>query len=406
MTNPSVSAGERTVPTAPCSSVDPFDTVFLTNPYPFFEQLREAGPVVYLERYNVWALARHAECAATLADAESFCSGRGVGLSDFAKEPPWRPPSIILEADPPLHTRTHRALLKVLSPHVVNGLRESFADLAERLIEKVVGRRHVEAMQDIAREFPLQAFPNAVGILRDGRENLLPYGDMAFNAFGPQNERLKASMAELPLRSKWVTACCERQNLAAGGIGQALYALADAGEVTAEEAALLVRSLLTAGLDTTINTIGNALYCFSVFPEQWARLRQNPALIRGAIEEVCRFESPVQTFFRTTTRAVAVGGITIPEGEKVLVFLASANRDPRRWDHPEVFDVTRRSVGHLAFGYGIHRCVGEMLAKVETETLLNKLVERVASIAPAGPAEPRLNNTIRGFERLPLTLSQ
>jgi 4-methoxybenzoate monooxygenase (O-demethylating) len=386
--------------------MDPFDAAFLTNPYPFYEQLREAGPVVYLERYNVWALARHAECAATLADAESFCSGRGVGLSDFAKEPPWRPPSIILEADPPLHTRTHRALLKVLSPHVVNGLRENFSQLASSLVDSLLSRRDIEAMHDIAREFPLQAFPDAVGILREGRENLLPYGDMAFNAFGPQNERLKASMAELPRLSKWVTSRCERQNLAAGSIGHALYVLADAGDITADEAALLVRSLLTAGLDTTINTIGNALYCFSQCPEQWARLRHNPVLIRGAIEEVCRFESPVQTFFRTTTRAVGVGGITIPEGEKILVFLASANRDPRRWDHPEVFDVTRRSVGHLAFGYGIHRCVGEMLAKVETETLLNRLVERVASISPAGPAELRLNNTIRGFERLPLTLSQ
>src|SRR5579863_6185734 len=119
----------------PRSSLDPFDATFLTHPYPFFEDLREAGPVVYLERYGVWAVARHAECAATLADANTFCSGRGVGLSDFARETPWRPPSIILEADPPLHTRTHRTLLKVLSPHVVQGLREGFTRLADDLVE-------------------------------------------------------------------------------------------------------------------------------------------------------------------------------------------------------------------------------------------------------------------------------
>lgn len=386
------------------SSIDPFDAAFLTNPYPFLEELREAGPVVYLECYRVWGLARHAECAATLADAKSFCSSRGVGLSDFAKEPPWRPPSIILEADPPLHTRTHRALLKVLSPHIVQELREGFTRLAEQLVDQLVTKREIDGMNDLAREFPLRAFPDAVGIQREARENLLAYGVMAFNAFGPQNERLQASMADLPRLSQWIMACCERGNLSPGGIGQALYTMADSGEITRDEAPLLVRSLLTAGLDTTINTIGNALYCFSQYPEEWSKLRRQPGLIRGAIEEVCRFESPVQTFFRTTTCTVEIAGVEIPEGEKVLVFLASANRDPRRWDRPDVFDVTRRSVGHLAFGHGIHRCVGELLAKVETEVLLTKLVERVSSISPRGPAELRLNNTIRGFERLPLSL--
>ena len=156
------------------SWVDPFDAEFLANPYPFFEELREAGPVVYLDRYGVWAMARHAECAATLADPESFCSGRGVGLSDFAKEPPWRPPSIILEADQPLHTRTHRALLTVLSPSVLHSLRERFHQLAGRLVDDILTRREIEAMQDCAREFPLQAFSDAVGIMREGRETCCP----------------------------------------------------------------------------------------------------------------------------------------------------------------------------------------------------------------------------------------
>jgi cytochrome P450 len=386
------------------SSMDPFDTGFLLNPYPFFEELREAGPVVYLERYAVWTLPRHAECAATLADPQSFCSSRGVGLSDFATEPPWRPPSIILEADRPLHTRTHRALLKVLSPRVVHGLRARFVASASQLVDDALTRRDIDGIEDIAREFPLRAFPDAVGIMPEGREHLLPYGSMIFNAFGPMNERLRTAMTEFATVTKWIAACCERENLAPGGIGRELYAMADSGEITAEEAALLVRSLLGAGLDTTIHTIGNALYCFSQFPGEWIKLRRNRALIRGAIEEVCRFESPVQTFFRTTTRAVEIAGVAVTEGQKILLLLASANRDPRRWDRAAAFDVTRRNVGHLAFGHGIHRCVGEMLAKVEVEILLTALVERVASIEPAGPAERRLNNTIRGFERLPLCL--
>jgi cytochrome P450 len=229
---------------------------------------------------------------------------------------------------------------------------------------------------------------------------------MVFDAFGPMNDRLRAATADLPRVTRWIAACCKRENLAPSGIGQALYAIADSGKITEDEAALLVRSLLSAGLDTTINTIGNALYCFSQFPEEWNKLRRDPGLIRGAIEEVCRFESPVQTFFRTTTRAVEIAGVAVPEGQKVLMLLASANRDPRRWNRADVFDVARRNVGHLAFGHGIHRCVGEMLAKMEVEILLAKLVERVASIFPTAPAELRLNNTIRGFELLPLYFLQ
>jgi 4-methoxybenzoate monooxygenase (O-demethylating) len=228
---------------------------------------------------------------------------------------------------------------------------------------------------------------------------------MGFNAFGPRNERYEAAMVEFGRVTEWIKACCKRENLAPGGIGEALYNIADSGEITHDEAGMLVRSLLAAGLDTTIHTIGNALSCLSRFPDEWTKVRRDPALIRNVIEEVVRFESPVQTFFRTTTCTVKIGETEIPEGEKVLAFLASANRDPRRWERPDVFDVTRRSVGHLAFGHGIHRCVGEMLAKTETEILLTKLAERVSSIVPAGQAKLRLNNTLRGFERLPLRLS-
>lgn len=397
--------GGTVVTTIARSEVDPYSEAFLTDPYPFFHELREAGQVVYLERYGAWGVARHAECAATLLDSKSFCSGRGVGLSDFAKEEPWRPQSIILEADPPLHTRTHRMLLKVLSPVAIQRLREGFQEAATRLVDGLLEKEHIDGIRDIAQEFPLRVFPDAVGIMREGRENLLPYGAMAFNAFGPRNERYEAAMVEYGRVTEWIAACCKRENLAPGGIGDALYCSADAGEITHEEASLLVRSLLAAGLDTTINAIGNALSCLSRFPDEWNKLRRDPSLIRNAIEEVLRFESPVQTFFRTTTCNVTIGGTAIPEGEKVLAFLASANRDPRRWDRPDVFDISRGSVGHLDFGYGIHTCVGQMLAKTEAEILLTKLVERVSSIVPTGEAKLRLNNTLRGFESMPLRLS-
>jgi len=163
-----------------------------------------------------------------------------------------------------------------------------------------------------------------------------------------------------------------------------------------------VRSMLTAGLDTTIIAIGNALYALACNPGEWRRLRQNPALVRPAFDEMLRFESPVQTFFRTTTRATELGGVELPKDAKILLFLAGANRDPRRWENPDRFDVARKAPDHAAFGAGIHKCVGQMLARLETEMILTALLKRFGAIALAGEPERRLNNTLRQLARLPL----
>jgi len=196
----------------------------------------------------------------------------------------------------------------------------------------------------------------------------------------------------------------KRETRTPGGFGACIHAQADAGDITPAEAPLLVRSLLSAGLDTTVNGIGAAVYCLARFPEQWARLRSDPTLARNAFEEAVRFESPVQTFFRTTTREVEIGGARIGEGEKILMFLAAANRDPRRWDNPDQYDVTRRTSGHVGYGSGVHMCVGQLVARLEGESVLTALAKRVGSIEISGPATRRFNNTLRGLESLPVTI--
>ena len=202
----------------------------------------------------------------------------------------------------------------------------------------------------------------------------------------------------------WINAQCAREALSPAGLGATIWAAVDAGEITAEEAPLLVRSLLSAGLDTTIVGIGNALYAFATNPAQWQALREKPALVRPAFDEVLRWELPIQTFFRTTTRSVDIGGVEIPQDAKVLLFLASANRDPRRWDEPERFDVNRRAAGHVAFGAGIHLCVGQMLARLEVEMLMTALAARVERIDIIGEPQRRLSNSLRQFASLPLEL--
>ncbi len=384
------------------SKVDPFSREFLTNPYPFHEELREAGPVVWLDRYDIWAMARHEEVKACLMDWETFCSSAGVGLSDFRKETPWRPPSLILEADPPLHTRTRAVLTRILSAAAMKKLWTTFEQDAIQLVDRLVERGTFDAVKDLAEVYPLKVFPDAVGLEEEGRENLLPYGNMAFNAFGPRNDLFHPAMANAQPVISWIMSKCQRAALAPDGLGAQIYAAAGAGALTEDEASLLVRSFLTAGLDTTVVGLGNALFCFAHHPEQWQRLRQDPSLARAAFDEVLRFESPVQTFFRTTTHPVEVAGVKLGEGEKVLLFLAAANRDARRWEDPDRFDITRRATGHLAFGVGIHGCVGMAVARLEAEIVLTLLASRAEAIELAGEPERRLNNTLRGLARLPV----
>jgi len=387
------------------SDVDPFDDCLLDDPYPFHERLREAGAVVWLERYGIYASARHAEVTQGLTDWQTFCSGAGVGLDDFRRQKPWRAPSLILEADPPLHTRSRTVLNRALSAKAMAGLRESFRDAAETFADALLARRRYDAITEIAEVYPLKVFPRAVGLGADGLENLLPYGALAFNAFGPRNKHFDAAMAGASVVVGWINAQCRREALSPDGIGAAIWAAVDSGEVTADEAPLLVRSVLTAGLDTTIIGIGNGLYAFAAHPDEWTKLRENPGQVRAAFDEILRWESPVQTFFRTTTRPTELGGISLPADAKILLFLAGANRDPRKWDQPATFDVTRRASGHVAFGAGIHMCVGQMLARLESEMMLTALLARFRRIELAGEPVRKLNNTLRQLAHLPVELT-
>ena len=389
----------------PSLDVDPFSNEFFEDPHAIHDTLREAGPLVWLDKWGVYGVARYAEVHAVLNDPATFCSSRGVGLSDFRKETPWRPPSLILEADPPEHARTRAVLSKVLSPTVMKQLRDRFAAAAEERVDLLLETRSFDAITDLAEAYPLSIFPDALGLKPEGREHLIPYASLVFNAFGPPNQLRQDAIARSAPHQAYVTDQCQRDNLTPGGIGACIHAHVDEGAITAAEAPLLVRSLLSAGLDTTVNGIGAAAYCLARFPEQWQRLRNDLTLARNAFEEAVRFESPVQTFFRTTTRDVELSGATIGEGEKVLMFLAAANRDPRRWDKPDSYDITRRTSGHVGYGSGIHMCVGQLVARLEGETMLTALARRVAMVEITGEPKRRFNNTLRGLDSLPVVVT-
>jgi 4-methoxybenzoate monooxygenase (O-demethylating) len=410
----------------PSLDLDPFDLAALLDPIPCDTAIREASPAVWLPRHGIWAMGRHAQVHAAFSDWQSFSSAAGTGLTHTRKETPWRKQSVILEADPPQHSRTRSVLAQVLSPKAIGHLRQDFQAAADVLVDGLVQRRHFDAAADLAAVFPMQVLPDAVGLPQEGREHLLPYANLNFNAMGPKNSLYERAVALAGDAPQWVVRQCKRENLRPNGFGADIFAAYDRGELELEEAELLVRVFLTAALDTTIYGIGLALHAFALHPAQWDLLREDPTRTRAAFDETLRYTAPSPFICRTTTREIeieAVTGsvmpgatepvtergtepvterVTIGADEKVMLCVAAANRDPRRWERPNEFDITRRTSGHVAFGTGIHGCVGQVVARMEAEAVLNALRTRVRRIELDGEPVLKPTNWLRGFERLPV----
>jgi cytochrome P450 len=275
--------------TAPAEvDVDPFSDGFLTDPFPYLERVRQAGRVVFLPAYGVFATASHEQVHAVLRDHEHFSSAAGAGLANIARETAWRKPSILLEVDPPVHTRNRAVVAGVMSPKALRSLQDVFDEQASRLADELVARASFDAVRDLGEVFPTVVFPKAFGVEADTREPLLAYGAMVFNGHGPRNRLFQEAMAGAEGVLEWIASQCERSALRPGSIGAAVYEAADAAGVSEAEAGLLIRSFLSAGIDTTVSAIAYAVYHFASGPDQWQLVRDDPSLARNAFEEVVR----------------------------------------------------------------------------------------------------------------------
>ncbi len=341
----------------PVWDVDPYDETILRNPYDYYAHLRELGDVVYIPRYSVLAVGRYATTHKVFSDHEHFVSSRGVGLNDFALGKPWRQPSIILEVDPPEHTRTRKVMARVLSPKIMKTLSNLFLDIAEQVVDDIISKGSIEVVSELAEVYPTSVFPKAVGMKDVNARYLVDYGAMVFNGTGPDNEIRRHSMAEAGQIVPWITSACARERLTGDGLGAMIYEAADNGDITHDEAAMLVRSFLSAGVDTTVTGIGSALWCLSQNPQEWEKLKADPGLCRPAFEEVLRYTSPVHTFCRTAGCDTQIGEFPVAEGSKVLCVLGAANMDPEKWGDPENFRIDRRPVGHVASNVDTHGIV-------------------------------------------------
>ncbi|WP_375386391.1 cytochrome P450 [uncultured Microbacterium sp.] len=384
--------------------VDPFSRAGLSDPTAVDTAIRETAAVVWSPQYGVWFTGRHEIVEQVFRDYETFESSAGTGLTNTKKSENWRTPSVILENDPPGHTKYRRVMTSILSQRVVRRLTEDFQRQADDLVDSVVGAGEFDAA-DLAETFPLTVLPDAVGVAPEGRRHLLPYSNLNFQAMGPHNEFYDAAVAAAEEASAFVNWQMRRDALAPGGLGQTIYGYVDAGEISEEDAGMLVRTFLSAGIDTTVFGIQFALKALAENPDAWSALRDDPALARKAFEEALRWNPPSPYIGRTTACATDLAGTSIGEGEKVIMALGAANRDPRRWTDPDEYDITRDASGHLAFGTGIHGCVGQMMARMEASCLLSALARRVQTIELAGEPVPFYSNWLRGFEALPVRVT-
>lgn len=388
----------------PVVDIDLYSDAALADILPVYAALREAGPAVVLQRYGVYAMGRHRDVMAVLRDWRTFSSTGGSGIADIRKPDSWRVPSVIVEVDPPDHTRVRQALNKIVLPSVIKQWREDFERVADRLVDEMLARGSFDGVKDLAETFVSTVLPDALGLpdSPERRENLFLLGEWNFDGQGPRNARFEETNRRAVQIDPWYQQMMRRESLVPGGFGEKIFESADAGDILPHEAPGLLRSFLRGGLDSTTSAISAALCHLAANPDQYAMLRADPSLIRNAIEEAMRIESSIPNVGRLTMRDAVIDGVLVPADSKLMVILGAANHDPSVFESPERFDVTRRTQGHVALGYGIHMCVGQAIARLEADVLLRALVAKVARLELAGEPVRKLNNNLRSLGSIPL----
>lgn len=391
-------------PRVPRLDVDPYDEAVLREPYAMQQLLRDAGPVVWLTRYDAYCVARHASVAAVIQDSAHFSSAAGVGLAHLRRPGAWREPSPLVEVDPPEHTVIRSAMNRILSPSVIRGWREEFAAAARRLCDALLTRSEVDGVRDISRAFVCEAFPKVLGIESNIR-NFVIVGHHSANAAGPRNALYERSLAELNSIMDWYLRSQTRAAMLPGGFGEKVFMAEEAGEMPAGTASPVLRTLVRGGLDTTVSGIASTLFYLARHPDQFALVKADPALILPAFEEALRLESPTSSVHRTTTQGAQIDGIALRDDTKVQMCIGAANRDARQWPDAARFDVARRARNTLAFGGGVHNCLGQRIARLEAECLLGELLPRIRRIELAGEPVWDAVNALRTLGSLPLRVT-
>lgn len=383
------------------SDIDLFSDEVLNDPYPAYRELRDAGPITYLAQYDIHVLSRYQQVRDALADWETFSSAEGVGLNDIFNE---ALTGTIIASDPPHHDALRNVLSERLSPRALRDLRAGITRQVNEHIDGLVARGSFDAVTDLARVIPISIVMDLLGFPHEGRDGLLEWGEETFNAVGPPNERMHESLPKMQEMFEWLATTCTRDRMIPGGFATTIHEAADRNEIPQEAVVPLMAGYSIPALDTTVSALASAVQLFAANPAEWDAVRADLSLVPSAFNEVLRMESPVQLFTRVTHKEFTVDGMSLPAGTRVLLLYGSANRDERQYPDPDRFDVRRGAVDHLTFGYGIHGCAGQGLARLEGHAVLTALAQRVERFEVTGAPSRKLNNCTRALSGLPTTV--
>ncbi|HEX5747142.1 MAG TPA: cytochrome P450 [Archangium sp.] len=374
------------------------------NPYPAYEQLRSRSPVLHEPHSGLWIVFDYEGVKRALQDHEAFSS---IVAPPSAMTSQW-----LVFMDPPRHSKLRALILRAFTPRAVANLEPRIRALSHELLDQTIRRGEMDLAADFSIPLPLRVIAEMLGVPTADQPRFKRWSDvmMALGyavAGSEEAARVQREFSEVTGEMRlYVRDLAARRRTAPRDdlLTRLVEAEVEGERLTEDELLGFVQLLLSAGHETTTNLLNNALLCFLEHPEQLARLKAEPALLPSAIEEVLRYRSPVQAMFRVTRTEVSLLGQVIPPGKMVLAMIGSANRDPRKFQDPDRFDISREPNPHIAFGHGIHFCIGAPLSRLEARVGLSVLLARMRDFSLAGesPWEPRRAIHVHGPTRLPI----
>jgi cytochrome P450 len=380
---------------------DPMADAVRDDPYPAYRELLAGGPLHHNAKLNVFILSRYDDVRAAGRASDQLSSAEGVMRHRLP---------MMLTQDRPDHTRMRHVLAREFTRDALTAMRPRVEQLAHEAIDAMLAAPGADAVAVLAQPLPVAIIADLLGVPRADLPAFRRWSDGVVEGFVADPSlaamgRTRHVIAAVTGLRVYVERQLEsrRADPTDDLLGR-LGAAAAAGELSDNEAFWSALMLIVAGNETTTSLLGTMLLAFAQHPDQYDLVRGDPSLAGAAIEEAMRHVAPIQGFFRTARVAYAVGDATIPAGARTMLLYGAANRDPRRYDHPDRFDVRRNPTDHLAFGSGIHYCLGAHLARLECQVVLEALAERVAEIRLAGQPRWTRNPSLRGLASLPLTL--